>query len=272
LRKLQGKLNKESFFRILTSVIAIVALVAASFAWYTTNKATDSNSMQSRTEQSANIVIARSVDEIKNMSAAKPTMSVPLNIEHSTSPVRHNPSISVGGEANVNSNSYLQYVMNAEDIDRFKGTSTVALTYADAPFTAASSSNAYYTSAQMYIAALPIAMENQKLSVTMSGSILSIIGDANKAFSVDIYTCEVTNGKAGKWYYRGKLNYADTSASVVVHTGNIPLNTTNSYICVLANCFFDGELTGPDGNAYIRSAAPNYNSINAALNFSTAPN
>ncbi|MBP5166889.1 MAG: hypothetical protein ILP09_06485 [Oscillospiraceae bacterium] len=243
--------------------MSVLVLVAASVAWFASNRTTDSNGMQMQIETSPNLIIAQDAAAISAMTASDASFSTTFSTAARTlNPATHNwgnyPTPNGNGGP---SSTGLIYNRNPSAVDTDTGEARTGSTlYYNDALNDSQNGKYYYTDYTVYIASVSKPLPATGLIATLSSPNAALNSyDYHNAASVDFYLGSVSQSN-----YKGTLNLAgkgftDSSSGLasldLTGSTTIPLNTaaSDNYITVIMRFYFDGALEKGPGQAYVYS-------------------
>ncbi len=258
------KKNKSLILHALTAVFVLAVLTAASFAWLSGNKKSDSNSAQFKIDVSPNLIISNDTDEIVKAAITDINSGSPFSITFAANNSRYKPSTHDSEYGTYPAG--LKYVTNPGDVDAVSGLAKAGKSLTDTGVVANSSPSPYFEDFVIYVSSHGEPMENVKLKAVITSARengAEITGGSLSAMTVDIYagtTISLDN-------YRGSLNVTEKNSGArylfdsATHgttavSGTVPSNRANgnNYLTYTLRCYFDGALTN-GGTAYINTAS-----------------
>lgn len=250
--------SRSLVMSLISVLLSLVTLMAASFAWLSSNKEVGSNGMEMQVDTTANLIISANASEIKTTNLS--------SVDFSGTPNSSKYKPTTHFTDNGNPYTGLHHVVNTGSVDY--NTGLIA-----SPTYAQSSGAEYYKDYTVYIAssgkALTDATLNAEiLTATKGGS--DVNGESSlMATSIDFYVDSVSKAN-----YRGTSNVASKN-SVDLQKSEIPLSTanTNNYITVIMRVYFDGALTVQGGTkTYINSATLDTDKVSINVRFTATGN
>lgn len=258
-----GKSRKiRTTITLFTTVVSLLSLAFASFAWFSMNKRVDSSGVQMEAEVTPNLMISRDAATLSNSSFlanADDPFSVGFGAAATVlRPATHDDAFAA---------TYLKYNTNPSNVSPRTGVEAGAsvLTFEEVPVSGESGPH-YYIEHTVYIAADGKAMNDQQLSVSLGKSAPANenMKDNLYAASVDFYMWYSDSAAPGASLsnFKGTLNLAQLDSSnngqskdflTLINRGYIPLNTSG-HIAVLMRYYFDGALLKQNSStAFVRS-------------------
>lgn len=274
LLKKNYKALLPSLFGMLFSLI--ILLTATSVAWFAMNRKVDSNGMQINVEVTPNLIIAKSLEDIRNVAPA--TASAAFSIDYTgtartymapaTAAVNENNEwVTAIAEAGDNVTG-LKYVKNTNDIDFSSGIAKNDKELQFKPVLVDSNSK-YYIDYDIYIASLGKELDAQALIAIIYCNLSVDYNTSHMAATIAFYQdfASATTLK-GSIAVANVANQSTGSVSFALTDNKIPVNTdkNKSPIHIIARCYFDGALMNGD-TAYINSATVDTSDINLKIIF-----
>ena len=262
---------------MISLFLSLLVLATVSMAWLSMNKETNSNGMQLQVEASPNLIISNSTTEIVKASIDSINSNSPFTITHASNDNAYKPATHDSTYATYASG--LKYVTNTSDVNASTGT-VATPNWGVVPNVNPStnpSSQSYYIDYIVYVASYAKSMDGVKLKakiVSAQKGGVDVTTGSLMATSIDVYV-GTTISLA---YYRGTLNVAtkDTHSVYLFDTsnhgstsatGDIPLNTTPSYLTYTLRCYFDGALESSVGQTYIYTSNLDTSKITLGVQF-----
>lgn len=244
--------------------MSVLVLVAASVAWFASNRTADSNGMEIQIETSPNLIIAQVASDISTMTASNTSFSTTFTTAARTlNPATHcwDDDYPTPDNSAVEPSTGLIYNRNPSAIDAGTGEARTGSTiYYNVAENDLQNEKYYYTDYTVYIASVSKPLPAAGLIATLSSpnAVLNSY-DYHNAASVDFYLDSVSESN-----YKGTLNLAgkgftDSSSGLasldLTGSTTIPLNTaaSDNYITVVMRFYFDGALEKGPGQAYVYS-------------------
>lgn len=274
-------MNKQTLKTLIPSMLSLmfitILLISVSIAWFSMNREVNSNGLQINVEVTPNLIIAKSLEDIRNVTPA--TASAAFSIDY-TGTARTNMAPAT---AAVNANNEwvtaiaeegdnvtgLKYVKNTNDIDFSSGIAKNGKELQFKPVPVDSNSK-YYIDYDIYIASLGKELEASSLTAKISCT--------SKALSHQAATIVFYQGSVSSDNMKGAISVANQDEGIVsfdlnINNGKIPLNTDEEKdpIHIIARCYFDGALLNEaTGNAYINSATVSTADVILNITFTAA--
>lgn len=249
---------------IISLCLSIIVLAAASMAWLSMNKETQSNGMQLKVEVTPNLVIDKTsagITAITGPSESNFAVSFEDSSAVAKRPATHD------GDYTTYTNG-LKYVTDGSSVSPTTGLEKSGATL---NFSSATADH-YYVDFVVYIASTESAMTNQVLKATLNPAASIVSSSATKqdtldATSIDFYVDGAYKGTLNvKGYDQSANNYTTTKTEVVLLTGNIPFNQTGN-LEVTMRCYIDGALLKSAGQAFINTATVDTGDITLNVTF-----
>lgn len=272
MKKMKSELIKTS----ILSIIALGVIILSTTAWFANNRETTSNGMKVGSQVQANLIIAKSIADLKSMNLSDGSFSIDFSTEAEKMliPVTHDWSVGTATGLVFNSNP--RAVSSTSGLKR----GAENLTFSPVPVSTAEETKHYYVDYVAYIASMDATMETSGLRV--DGIALTREAAPTKylkALSVDFYVGEVNSSN-----YKGTLNlanqdYKNVNAATTVtslkltEAGEIPIHTSDSPIVVTMRIYFDGGLQEIESGAYasktyIKSSEVDLSKVGLKVSFS----
>lgn len=243
-------MNKQTLKTLIPSMLSLmfitILLISVSIAWFSMNREVNSNGLQINVEVSPNLIIAKTEEDIRNVSQANGTSAFAIN--YSDPLVARQNMAPATLDWSVGTETGLKYVKNTYDVDFVTGNvkGGKELQFIRVP---ADSDSKYYIDYDIYIASLGKELEASSLTAKISCTSEAL---SHQAATIVFYQDSVSEGNM-----KGKIAVANQESGIVyfyLDNGKIPLNTDENKepIHIIARCYFDGALM--NGNAaYINS-------------------
>lgn len=260
-----------SLFGMLLSLI--ILLTAISVAWFAMNRKVDSNGMQISVEVTPNLIIAKSLEDIRNVAPATASAAFSIdytgtartNMAPATAAVNaNNEWVTAIAEAGDNVTG-LKYVKNTNDIDFSSGIAKNGKELQFKPVPVDSNSK-YYIDYDIYIASLGKELDAEALIAIIYCNLPVDYNTSHMAATIAFY-----QDFASATTLKGSIavaNQSTGSVSFALTDNKIPVNTdeNKSPIHIIARFYFDGALMNGD-TAYINSATVDTSDINLKIIF-----
>lgn len=265
--------SRSLVMSLISVLLSLVTLMAASFAWLSSNKEVGSNGMEMQVDTTANLVISATEAGISDS-----TLSF---VDFSSTPNdnKYKPTTHSDGWANTTTG--LHHVTNTGDVNYTSGLPT-SYSYADSVNATGAK---YYEDYVVFIASAGKGLSDATLIAEITSATknsTAVTGTSTlMATSIDLYVGDVNASN-----FKGTLNVATKSTHSVSlfgmtggtpnnpATGDIPLNKTG-FIKVTMRVYFDGALLieGSDPQTtYINSATLDTSKVSINVKFTATGN
>ena len=244
-------------FIFVTIVVCVGAYLIAngSLAWFTTSKVARAEGLSFSVETVPSLVIAKTEEQI----AVREYREVKVDFDG----VAGNDMIAVTRDESV-ADTYLKFLKNHYAVDIHTGNVKPGFELEFDPVPA-ENNDRYFIDYVVYIASAnkPFEVESLSAMIVPPDNIEECPPYFN-AVSIDFYIGEVSLAN-----YCGTTSVAGSTEGTYVELltdGIIPQNTDDC-IKVIMRCYFDGDLKGEGGNAYVNSYTVSSDGVNIGVKF-----
>jgi len=265
-------------YSVITTVIAVIALTAATFAWFAMNKKVDSDGMVMQARTVASMVIGITPEQVAAYELGDSAYQVDLSgVYEDLDPIL--PCRHKDANFTEDTDTGLYYNVNSDAVSYTEGLAKGAdeeLRFKAVPIYKDTDANRYYLDYVVYVASLTDELPRQDMFAEIAST--DKVGELEETYnacSIDFYVGEEET-------YFGTLNVAgyDWEANnqseftkvTLAEDVTIPYNKAESdaNIKITMRCYFDGGLKSSATHAFINSDTIQVDKIALSIKFSAA--